>query len=103
AKFNEFDYNGVFASLIGLLIGLFFSLTESNWENHTRAALTLTVWSVLIKSVFWLLIPEKMLYYLKKIVSGRGYYVANLFFIVWGITLISRSLYLFYIHIGIPA
>jgi multisubunit Na+/H+ antiporter MnhG subunit len=101
ADFKGLDFNGVYAALLGLLIGLFLVLSQDNWSNINLAFLSLISWSVLLKAILWLVIPEQMLIYLKRVVASPAYYIFNVIFLLVGCLIINKAFYLFVLRTGI--
>ena len=102
-EFKGLDYNGVYAALTALLVGLFLALTQNNLYNRNQIVLTIVTWSILLKAICLLLIPEKTLVIMKRAASGHGYYVANLFYLLLGCLLCGKGFYLFALRSGIIA
>lgn len=79
---------------LGLLVTLFFLTMHNFWGFNPRTGVTILCWLSVIYFVLWLAIPEAMHQRMKKIGSGKGYYVACTVMIFLGILVIMRSFYL---------
>ncbi len=98
ADFRGMDYNGLYAALLGLFIGLCLALAQNNWENRNQVFLTVISWSILTKALCWLIIPEKTLQAVKRLGTSPAYYVMNIVFLLVGLVLINKSFYLFFLR-----
>lgn len=67
----------------GMLIGIVLVGTHTIYGFNKRSYVTLFSWLIFVNSLFWLMMPEKMLSLTKKITSGKGYYV---FLVLIGLT-----------------
>ncbi len=85
---------------VSLFIGLFLVVTHNIWELKPRALVTFICWVFVIKSVFWLAIPERMLKILKKVWAGRGHYFVTVFVLLLGVYMMARGFYLFMADAG---
>ena len=81
------------SSIFGLMLGLFLVDIHNIWVWNPRVAVTILCWSMLLRSVMWLSMPEKAVAITKKVVAGPGYYVAVLFMAIVGIYLLTIGFY----------
>ena len=88
----------LFAAL-SLFIGLFLVLTHNDWVFEPRVSVTILSWLFLMQSVAWLAAPIQMLKLIKRICSGKGYYLMLIVLATFGLILISKGFYLF-IHLS---
>ena len=88
----------IIGASFGLLLGLFLVDAHNIWILKPRVVVTLFCWFILIQSLLWLSIPEKMLVLVKRVYAGVGYYVLVYAMLVIGIGLVGRGLYLFLKH-----
>jgi len=100
ADYKGLDYSGVYAVLCALLIGLFLALTQNSLVNRNQVVVTVVAWSILIKAIWWIFVPEKALFLMQRLAAGRGYYVANIIFLVVGLIMINKAFYLFALFSG---
>lgn len=73
-------------AIIGLLIGMLLIQLHGVFTLERRVVVTILCWLVFINSLFWLMMPEKMLAFTKKILHGKGYYIfvgGIAFFALW--------------------
>jgi hypothetical protein len=93
----------IVASLFGLLLGLLLVGMHNVWVFKPRVLITLFCWFILVNSILWLSMPERMLVQLKRLYSGKGYYILYSVILALGCTLISRGVFLyveFMVHHG---
>jgi hypothetical protein len=85
----------IVASLFGLLLGLLMVGMHNVWVLKPRILVTLICWFILINSISWLAMPEKMLSLLKKICASKKYYIIVSSIFLIGCWLIGRGIYLY--------
>lgn len=62
-------------SLAGLLMACFLLVIHNNWANDYLSGISLVGWTLFIKSILWLTMPEKMVLLAKQIVSSETAYI----------------------------
>lgn len=88
----------VLAASIGLLMGLFLVDLHSIWEISARLRVTIICWLILILSILWLSIPQRMLRVTQAVFSGAGYYWLSATLGISGLMLVGKGLYLYVRH-----
>lgn len=78
-----------------LIIGIFLVIVHNIWIWESEVMITVIGWLILIKSILWLALPERMMTFSNKLYSGAGYYVAAAITGILGILLLSHGFYLF--------
>jgi hypothetical protein len=83
------------AASISLVFGLILLVMHNFWSWHLDILVTLVTWVIVIKSILWLSLPERMLAMSKVIYStSLFYWVAFLVGIV-GVLLLTHTYFLF--------
>lgn len=85
----------IVAASFALLFGLFMVDIHNIWVLEPRLIITLLGWFIVIKSILWLSIPEKMSSFSKRLFAGAGYYVVVVIVAIIGIFLATKGFYLF--------
>ena len=62
-------------SAMGLIIGLVLVDVHNIWVMEPHVVITIVAWIILIKSVLWLSMPERMLTLCKKISKSSWFYL----------------------------
>ncbi len=88
----------IIGASFGMLLGLFLVDIHNIWVFKPRVVVTLFCWLVLVQSILWLSMPEKMLALMKRVYSGIGYYALTFIMAGLGTILVSRGMYLFVKH-----
>lgn len=83
-----------FFAVFCLLIGVILVVTHTIWVMKVLVWITIISWLFFINAILWLAIPEKMLFYTKKICSGGGYYWLIVFLLVFGTMMSVRGIQL---------
>lgn len=88
-------YSGVIilSALIGLFIGMFLVGIHNVWDKMPAVFITLFCWFILVASLLWLLMPERMLIWTQKTVEGTRYYVMIGIMAFTGSLFIAKSIY----------
>lgn len=86
------------AATIGLFVGILLIGIHGNVVIHYRIIVTVICWLIFINSLFWLMLPEKMLELTKKIFKGRGFYVMVAILIFLGFFIVFQGSELFIIR-----
>lgn len=99
---NIHDDNPVImlAALCELFIGIILIGLHGMEIFKFKLGITIICWLVFINSLFWLMMPEKMLATTKKIIKGRGLYLLVSLSIIFGLMLFFRSSELVIINYG---
>src|SRR3990167_3102687 len=84
--------------LVGLMIGLMLVGIHNVWMLKPIVFITLLCWLVLVFSVLWLISPERMVIWTKKLFLRRGYYVLASLMLILGLVLLSRGLFQYATH-----
>lgn len=95
---QQLEYNNVaiwISASISLMLGIFLVIIHNIWVLEPRLLVTIICWIILIKSVLWLAIPEKMLELTKRCYSGSGYYITLVIMVIIGILILTKGFYLF--------
>lgn len=85
---------------IGLLFGIILIGIHGGVLLHFRSYITVICWLIFINSLFWLMIPEKMLEMTKRVFNGRGFYILMFLLVFFGFMLFFRASELFIIRFG---
>ena len=85
----------VMTASLSLFIGLFLVVTHNIWTFQPRVVVTIICWLFVIKSVLWLVAPERMLRGFQKIWAGNGHYILTVSGIIIGVYMMTRGFYLF--------
>ncbi len=85
----------VVAASFALILGLAIIAIHQIWVWEPRVLVTLIAWIIVIKSVLWLTLPEKMLYWSQRVVRGSAFYIYLAVLAVVGILLMAQGYYLF--------
>jgi len=93
----EDSYFHLLSRSISLFIGIILVLAHNKWVMQPRVFVTIGCWLFLLKAILWLAAPEKMLYFLRKLCAGRGFYYLAVAFGVIGVMLIIRGFHFFLI------
>lgn len=86
---------------IGLIIGMLLIETHGVIELKQRLAVTIMCWMVFVNALLWLMMPEKMLAFTKKIIQGKGYFMVVGAIAVFGFWVLLRSSELFIFKEGL--
>ena len=89
------DYAIWVGSSLTLILGIVLVLGHNVWVLEPRVNVTILAWLVLLKSVLWLSVPERMLVASKKLCASKGYYVITTMIFIWGAALMSRGFYMY--------
>jgi hypothetical protein len=90
----------VLAATLGLFLGIILIGLHGSLVFHYKLVITILCWLIFIKSLFWLMLPEKMLLLTKQIFRGRGFYVLVTMLFIFGFVLIFRGSEIFIIKFG---
>lgn len=77
----------------GLMLGLFLVVIHNVWVMKPELLVTIVAWIILIKSIFWLALPETMVKYSRNMYSGWGYYFGAIVAGLIGIILLAFGYY----------
>jgi hypothetical protein len=80
---------------IGLILGLILVDVHNIWVWKPQIVITLVSWLVLIKSILWLSMPERMLTLCKKMSKSPWLYVQLAITGLVGIFLLAKGFFLF--------
>ncbi len=83
---------------IGLLIGIYLVSINNIWILKPGLLVTLICWLVVICSILWLSIPERMLKLTTKTLMGSGYYIVVFLLGGWGIIFLTKGVYIYVTH-----
>ncbi|OGV28080.1 MAG: hypothetical protein A3E88_05330 [Legionellales bacterium RIFCSPHIGHO2_12_FULL_35_11] len=75
----------------GMLLGIVLIGSHLVYGFNRRFYVTIFSWFVFINSIFWLMMPEKLMAITKKITKGKGYYAAILFIAFTGFWFLFRG------------
>ncbi|MDF1757518.1 MAG: hypothetical protein P1U74_04390 [Legionellaceae bacterium] len=78
-------------AIFGLFLGIVFTGTHNIIVFERRSIVTILSWLVLINSICWLMLPEKMLRLTQKIMTGSGYTIVSLIISLSGFWLLIRG------------
>jgi hypothetical protein len=76
---------------VSLIFGFLMVLVHNFWAWEPYVIITIVSWLIVIKSVFWLAVPERMAHLSKKLYSGKAFYAIAIFFAVLGILILSYA------------
>lgn len=79
-----------------LIIGTFLVLTHNIWTWNFELLITLIGWLIVIKSIFWLIFPEKMLSLALCCYQGWGYYTAAVISGIIGLIFLAHGVHLYF-------
>ncbi len=85
---------------VGLLFGIVLIGLHGDVLMYYKLRVTILCWLIFINSLFWLMLPEKMLRLTKKIVGSRGFYAVIAFLAMLGFLLVFRGSELFILKQG---
>lgn len=87
----------VLTSIIGLLVGMLLIQSHGVFVLQYRVVVTILCWLVFVNSLLWLMMPEKMLAFSKKVIHGKGYYivVGGIAFFGFWVLLRASELFIF--------
>ncbi|KTC65679.1 Integral membrane protein (PIN domain superfamily) (plasmid) [Legionella adelaidensis] len=80
-----------FSASVWLFIGIMLVVLHNIWVMGPPVIVTVIAWLILIKSVFWLAIPEMMLRWTRNLYSGSGFYVVAVIAAIFGVILMSSG------------
>ena len=83
------NYFHLLSRSTSLLIGIMLVLAHNIWVQSPPVFVTIGCWLFLLKAILWLAAPEKMLYFLRKLCAGRGFYYLAIVFGVIGVVFIT--------------
>ncbi|KTD62061.1 hypothetical protein [Legionella spiritensis] len=83
------------AATFSLFIGLLLVITHNIWVFESEVIITIVAWLILIQSILWLSIPEKMMVWSHWYYSGVRYYITAIIMGIIGILLLAHGFYLF--------
>lgn len=89
------DMGLTISATYGLLLGLFLVIIHNTWVLGPEIFITIIAWIVLLKSLFWLGMPERMLRMTQKLFASHFYYVVMLITGLIGVILMANGFYLF--------
>ena len=95
----EDSYFHLLSRSISLFIGIALVLGHNIWVMQPRVFVTIGCWLFLLKAILWLAAPEKMLYVLRKLCAGRGFYYLAVAFGVIGGVFITRGFHIFWVTV----
>lgn len=81
--------------VVGLIVGILLIDIHNIWLWKPRLLITLMSWYVLVKSVLWLSIPEKMIALTKKYSSPSLFYTRYIITAILGILLVAHGFHFF--------
>jgi len=82
-------------STFGLVLGLVLVDVHNIWVYEPQVVVTIVSWLILIKSVLWLAMPEKMIALCKKTTKSEWFYVQIGVTTLLGIFLLAKGFFLF--------
>ncbi|RUR16118.1 hypothetical protein [Legionella septentrionalis] len=85
----------IVAAAFGFLLGLFIVVTHNIWVLEPRVLVTIIGWIILIKSLLWLALPERMVSVSKNMYSGPTYYVIAAIVLIVGLILLIKGFYFY--------
>lgn len=86
------------SALMGLLLGVALVVTHNVWTFKHLTVITILSWFILIKSLLWLALPEKMLALAKRMTAGTGYYWLIVGLLIAGVVFLGKGMELFILH-----
>ena len=95
----EDSYFHLISRSISLFIGITLVLAHNIWVMQPRVFVTIGCWLFLLKAILWLAAPEKMLYFLRKLCAGRGFYYLAVAFGLIGVVFITRGFHIYWITV----
>tara|TARA_R110002126_G_scaffold291802_1_gene459160 strand:+ start:60909 stop:61346 length:438 start_codon:yes stop_codon:yes gene_type:complete len=98
ARIEEPGVIAMVTAAFSLLAALFLILLNNVWVFDTRIFVTTLCWLFLFNSILWLAVPVLMLDFLKKICSGKGYYVALGIMFLFAAQILTRVAYFYFHH-----
>lgn len=84
----------MFMAFFSLLLGIAMVVVHNLWFWNIEIIITLIAWSIVIKAILWLSIPERMLDLLRCVYNGPYYYFTAAFTAVIAILLLAHGFYL---------
>jgi len=78
---------------LGLIIGLILFVINNIWIWQAEVIITIVGVLILVKSILWLAMPERMMSMTQKIYAGKGYYIVAVITAIIGILLMSHGYY----------
>lgn len=78
------------AASVGLVFGLLLVVVHNLWLWESEVVITVIAWLILIKSVLWLAIPERMVTFSRVIYSGNAYFIVAVITGLIGIALLTH-------------
>lgn len=85
----------VLAGMIGLAVGMLGVGLHNVWTFKPILLVTILSWLILVLSILWLSIPERMVVITKKLFLSSGLYVWLLVIALLGIYVLARGVYIF--------
>lgn len=79
-----------------LIVGLILVDLHNIWEWRPLVVITIVSWIILIKSILWLSMPEKMLAWCKKISQSSWFYLHMGITALLGVFMIAKGFFLFW-------
>lgn len=83
------------SSVFGLILGLILVDVHNIWVWKPQVVVTIVSWLILLKSILWLSMPEKMIGYCKKMSKSSWFYVQLVVTALLGIFLLAKGFFLF--------
>lgn len=90
-RLDEDSYVVFMGSAFSCLLGISLVVVHTYWALDWQIVITLIAWAILVKSLFWLLLPSLMVACTKKFYLGIGYYVSIAFMVFLGIFLLYQG------------
>lgn len=101
AKVKAPDIAVMMHSALCLFLSIVLVVVHNIWVLQPRVLVTILCWLFLIRSVCWLVAPEFMLERIKKIWAGKTHYYLSVFFLFFGMYLMTRGFYIFMEKAGV--
>jgi len=81
-------------SSFALLIGIAMVIVHNLWFWRFELIITIIAWLIVIKSILWLSIPDKMTRYSRALYNSPFYFVMAAIIAIFGILLLAHGFYL---------
>ena len=85
----------VLAGMIGLAVGMLCVGLHNVWLLKPAIGVTIFSWLILVLSILWLSMPERMVVITKKLFLSSGFYVWLLLIVLLGIYILARGVYIY--------
>lgn len=80
---------------VSLIFGLLLLVTHNVWKLESDSLIIVVGWVLIIKSVLWLSLPERMLAWSQKMYASCWYYIMAFIVAITGVLLLTHGYYMF--------